>query len=51
MIDTSNKYETFREAKTEALVRVSDGTIEALKKQEIPKGDVLEVAIPSQLIV
>ncbi|MCK4931420.1 MAG: bifunctional molybdenum cofactor biosynthesis protein MoaC/MoaB [Candidatus Aminicenantes bacterium] len=50
MIDTSNKYETFREAKAEALVRVSDGTIEALKKQEIPKGDVLEVARTAGII-
>lgn len=44
MIDTSDKYETFREAKAEARVKMSKGTLETVKKGAVPKGNVLEMA-------
>lgn len=44
MIDTSSKFETLREARAEALVRIAPETVMAIKDKAVPKGDVLETA-------
>ncbi len=44
MIDTSDKFETLREARAEARVKMADSTVEAVKKGQVPKGNVLEIA-------
>jgi molybdenum cofactor biosynthesis protein MoaC len=44
MIDTSSKFETLRQAKAEAHVKMTENTVEAVKEKKVPKGDVLEIA-------
>jgi molybdenum cofactor biosynthesis protein MoaC len=44
MIDTSDKFETLRQARAEARVKMADSTVEAVKKGQVPKGNVLEIA-------
>lgn len=44
MIDTSNKFETLRQARAEAHVKMAESTLEAVKKGKVPKGNVLEIA-------
>jgi len=44
MRDTSQKFETLREAKAEARVRMAETTMEAVKRGKVPKGDVLAMA-------
>ena len=44
MIDTSSKYETLRYAKAEARIRMAESTVEAVKRGEVPKGNVLDIA-------
>ena len=42
MIDTSSKFETIREARAETQVKMAENTLEAVKKETVPKGNVLE---------
>lgn len=44
MRDTSHKFETLREARAEARVRMAEATMEAIRKGKVPKGDVLAMA-------
>jgi len=44
MIDISSKFETLREARAEARVKMAESTVEAVKKGRVPKGNVLEIA-------
>lgn len=44
MIDISDKYETLRQAKAEARVKMAGSTLEVVKKGQVPKGNVLEIA-------
>lgn len=44
MIDISSKFETLREARAEAIVRMDPKTVKAIKDKTVPKGDVLETA-------
>lgn len=44
MIDISNKVETLRTAKAQALVRVNSKSIDAIKNNSVPKGDVFSIA-------
>ncbi len=44
MIDISDKYETLRQARAEARVKMAGSTLEAVKKGQVPKGNVLEIA-------
>ncbi len=44
MIDTSSKYETLRYARAEARIRMAESTAEAVKRGEVPKGNVLDIA-------
>ncbi len=44
MIDISDKYETLRQAKAEARVKMAGSTLEVVKKDQVPKGNVLEIA-------
>jgi len=44
MIDTSSKFETLREARAEARVKMAESTLEAVKKETVHKGNVLEIA-------
>ncbi len=44
MIDISNKFETLREARAEARVKMAESTVEAVRKGRVPKGNVLEIA-------
>jgi molybdenum cofactor biosynthesis protein MoaC len=44
MIDISSKFETLREARAEARVKMAESTVEAVRKGRVPKGNVLEIA-------
>lgn len=44
MVDVSEKEVTAREARAEAWVQVSPGTLERIEGQDIPKGNVFEAA-------
>jgi len=44
MRDVSNKYNTLRSAIAEAIVEVSNSSIEAIRSNSVPKGDVFTVA-------
>ena len=45
MIDITHKHTTLREATAQAIVKVSAlSTIEAIKNNTVPKGNVLEMA-------
>lgn len=44
MIDTSSKFETLREAKAEARLKMSESTIDAVKEGRVPKGNVFEIS-------
>jgi molybdenum cofactor biosynthesis enzyme len=44
VIDISSKFETLREAKAEARVKMAESTMEAVRKGRVPKGNVLEMA-------
>jgi cyclic pyranopterin monophosphate synthase len=44
MIDISSKFETLREARAEARVKMAESTVEAVRKGQVPKGNVLEIA-------
>jgi molybdenum cofactor biosynthesis protein MoaC len=44
MRDVSNKYNTLRSAIAEAIVEVSKSSIEAIRSNSVPKGDVFTVA-------
>jgi len=44
MIDISSKFETLREARAEARVKMAESTVEAVRKGRVPKGNVLEMA-------
>ncbi len=44
MIDTSHKSETLREARAEARVKMAKNTVNAVKEDLVPKGNVLEIA-------
>jgi molybdenum cofactor biosynthesis protein MoaC len=44
VIDISSKFETLREARAEARVKMAESTMEAVKKGRVPKGNVLEIA-------
>lgn len=44
MVDVSEKDVTDREARAEATVRLSPGTLELIADQKMPKGNVLEAA-------
>jgi len=44
MIDISGKFETLREARAEARVKMAESTVEAVRKGRVPKGNVLEIA-------
>ena len=44
MVDVSDKDVTAREARAEATVLVSEGTLELISNQRIPKGNVYEAA-------
>jgi molybdenum cofactor biosynthesis protein MoaC len=44
MRDVSNKYNTLRSAIAEAIVEVSNRSIEAIRSNSVPKGDVFTVA-------
>lgn len=44
MFDISSKFETLREAKAEAKVKISKNVIELIKNNKVPKGNVIEVA-------
>lgn len=44
MIDVGNKKETHRTAKAAALIRLDKEIVRKIRKNEIPKGDVLENA-------
>lgn len=44
MIDISDKIKTLRMARAEACVRMAESTIEAVRKGNVPKGNVLEIA-------
>jgi molybdenum cofactor biosynthesis protein MoaC len=44
MIDISSKFETLREARAEARVKMAESTVEAIRKGRVPKGNVLEIA-------
>ncbi|GAI47307.1 unnamed protein product, partial [marine sediment metagenome] len=44
MIDISSKFETLREARAEARVKMAGSTVEAVRKGQVPKGNVLEIA-------
>lgn len=44
MIDISSKFETLREARAEARVKMAESTVEAVRKERVPKGNVLEIA-------
>lgn len=44
MIDTSSKFETLREARAEARVKMAESTIKAVNEGKVPKGNVLEMA-------
>lgn len=44
MIDISNKFDTLRTARAEAVVRASAEALAAVRERRVPKGDVLEVA-------
>jgi len=40
MIDISHKFETLRIAKAQAIIKVSTASIDAIKNNQVPKGDV-----------
>ena len=44
MLDISKKIKTLREAKAQAILKVSPNTIKLIKENKIPKGNPLEVA-------
>jgi molybdenum cofactor biosynthesis protein MoaC len=44
VIDISGKFETLREARAEARVKMAESTVEAVRKGRVPKGNVLEIA-------
>lgn len=44
MVDVSEKEVTAREARAEAWVQLSEGTLERIEGNDIPKGNVLEAA-------
>lgn len=44
MIDISNKVETLRTAKAQSVVKVNAKSIEAIKNNSVPKGDVFSIA-------
>jgi cyclic pyranopterin monophosphate synthase len=44
MVDVGEKQETERRAKAEALVRMEKETLEALRRGDAPKGDVIGIA-------
>jgi molybdenum cofactor biosynthesis protein MoaC len=44
MIDISSKFETLREARAEARVKMAESTVETVRKGQVPKGNVLEIA-------
>ena len=44
MFDITDKIKTLRMAKAQAIVKVSDESIEKIIKHEVPKGDVIEIA-------
>jgi cyclic pyranopterin phosphate synthase len=44
MVDVSEKEATAREARAEAWVQVSPGTLERIEAQDLPKGNVFEAA-------
>jgi len=44
MVDVGDKNETRREAQAGATVRMKSSTIDLIKSDEVPKGDVLSVA-------
>lgn len=44
MIDISEKIKTLREAKAEAVIKVSPESIKLIKEKKVEKGDVLEVS-------
>ncbi len=51
MVDITHKSNTLREATAEAIVRVSvPATIGSIRKGEVPKGDVLEIARAAGLL-
>ena len=51
MIDITHKGNTYREAIAGAILKVSDGkTIEAIKNNEVPKGDVFEMSKAAGLL-
>jgi molybdenum cofactor biosynthesis protein MoaC len=50
MFDITDKIKTLRAAKAQAVVITSSESIEKIRKREIPKGDVLEVAKVSAIM-
>jgi molybdenum cofactor biosynthesis protein MoaC len=44
VIDISSKFETLREARAEARIKMAESTVEAVNKGRVPKGNVLEMA-------
>jgi len=44
MVDVTEKDVTDREARAEAFVRLSRGTLQRIRDQKVPKGNVLEAA-------
>ncbi len=44
MLDISHKIKTLREAKAEAILKISPNTITLIKENKIPKGNPLEIA-------
>ena len=50
MIDLSSKFETMRQARAEAKVTMAETTVEAVRNNQVPKGNVLETARTSAIM-